>query len=334
MGSFTVPLSILDLALVGKGETVGQSFAASVDLAQRAERWGFERIWYAEHHNMSSIASSATSVLIGHVAGHTSTIRLGSGGIMLPNHSPLVIAEQFGTLATIYPGRIDLGLGRAPGTDQVTMQALRRNNSSADSFPSDVQELQGYLGDRSLVPGVSAVPGKGTRVPLYILGSSLYGAQLAAALGLPYAFASHFAPDALHQAISVYRDRFEPSEQLAEPHVIVGAGVIGADTAEEAQEQLQATRRQRFRSLFGRGHNLTDAEVEEHLNGAGGMQVDHMLTYTAVGTGPEVRAFLSDLQAQTRADELILVSNAVQRSAWLRSFELVAEQCLCSVPTG
>ena len=328
MGSFTIPLSILDLASVGRGETVAESFAASVDLAQRAERWGFERIWYAEHHNMKSIASSATSVLIGHVAGHTSTIRLGSGGIMLPNHSPLVIAEQFGTLATIYPGRIDLGVGRAPGTDQVTMQALRRNNSSADSFPSDVQELQGYLGDRSLVPGVSAVPGTGTNVPVYILGSSLYGAQLAAALGLPYAFASHFAPDSLHQAISVYRERFEPSAELAEPYVIVGAGVIGADTAEEAQKQHQISRRQRFRALYGRGRNLTDAEVEEHLNGAGGMQVDHMMTYTAVGTGPEVRSFLVDLQEQTRADELILVSNAVERAAWLRSFELVAEQCL------
>jgi luciferase family oxidoreductase group 1 len=328
MGSFTVPLSILDLASVGRSETVAESFAASVDLAQRAERWGFERIWYAEHHNMKSIASSATSVLIGHVAGHTSTIRLGSGGIMLPNHSPLVIAEQFGTLATIYPGRIDLGVGRAPGTDQVTMQALRRSNTSADSFPNDVQELQGYLGDRSLVPGVNAIPGRGTNVPVYVLGSSLYGAQLAAVLGLPYAFASHFAPDALHQAISIYRERFEPSDQLAEPYVIVGAGMIGADSTEEAQRQLQLTRRQRFRSMFGRGRNFTDAEVEEHLAGAGGMQVDHMLTYTAIGTGPEVRSFLTDLQEKTSADELILVSNAVERAAWLRSFELVAEQCL------
>lgn len=328
MGSFTVPLSILDLASVGKTETIADSFAASVDLAQRAERWGFERIWYAEHHNMRSIASSATSVLIGHVAAHTSTIRLGSGGVMLPNHSPLVIAEQFGTLATIYPGRIDLGVGRAPGTDQVTMRALRRSNTSADSFPNDVQELQGYLGEHSLVTGVSAVPGAGTGVPVYILGSSLYGAQLAAALGLPYAFASHFAPDALHQAISIYRERFEPSEQLAEPYVIVGAGVIGADTTEEAQRQLQISRRQRFRALFGRGRNLTDAEVEEHLAGAGGMQVDHMMTYTGVGTGAEVRAFLTELQQRTQADELILVSNAVERAAWLRSFELVAEQCL------
>lgn len=328
MGSFTVPLSILDLASVVRGERIAESFAASVDLAQRAERWGFERIWYAEHHNMSSIASSATSVLIGHIAGHTSTIRLGSGGVMLPNHSPLVIAEQFGTLAEIYPGRIDLGLGRAPGTDQVTMQALRRNNTSADSFPRDVQELQGYLGDHSLRQGVKAVPGRGTHVPLYILGSSLYGAQLAAALGLPFGFASHFAPDSLHQAISIYRERFEPSEQLAEPYVIVAAGVIAADTTDEAQRLLQDSRRKRFVSMFGRGRNFTDAEIEEHLAGPGGMQVDHMLTYTAVGDGPQAKAFLADLQQKTQANELILVSNATERTAWLRSFEIIAEQCL------
>ncbi|MFV0534513.1 MAG: LLM class flavin-dependent oxidoreductase [Cumulibacter sp.] len=328
MGSFTVPLSILDLASVVRGERIAESFAASVDLAQRAERWGFERIWYAEHHNMSSIASSATSVLIGHIAGHTSTIRLGSGGVMLPNHSPLVIAEQFGTLAEIYPGRIDLGLGRAPGTDQVTMQALRRNNTSADSFPRDVQELQGYLGDHSLRQGVKAVPGRGTHVPLYILGSSLYGAQLAAALGLPFGFASHFAPDSLHQAISIYRERFEPSEQLAEPYVIVGAGVIAAGTTDEAQRLLQDSRRKRFVSMFGRGRNFTDAEIEEHLAGPGGMQVDHMLTYTAVGDGPQAKAFLADLQQKTQANELILVSNATERTAWLRSFEIIAEQCL------
>lgn len=328
MGSFPVPLSILDLALVGKGETVRQSFAASVDLAQRAEGWGFERIWYAEHHNMPTIASSATSVLIGHVASQTKTIRLGSGGVMLPNHAPLLIAEQFGTLETLYPGRIDLGLGRAPGTDPVTTQALRRTASSADTFPQDVLELQAYLGETSRVPRVSANPGKGTFVPLYILGSSLYGAQLAAALGLPYAFASHFAPDALNQAISVYRERFEPSEQLSEPYVIVGAGIIAADSDDDAEKQRQISRRARFRSLFGRGRNLTDAEVEEHLAGAGGMQVDHMMTYSGVGTGPQVRDFLADLQAKTRADELILVSNAVERDAWLRSFELVAQECL------
>ena len=328
MGSFPVPLSILDLALVGKGETVRQSFAASVDLAQRAEGWGFERIWYAEHHNMPTIASSATSVLIGHVASQTKTIRLGSGGVMLPNHAPLLIAEQFGTLETLYPGRIDLGLGRAPGTDPVTTQALRRTASSADTFPQDVLELQAYLGETSRVARVSANPGKGTFVPLYILGSSLYGAQLAAALGLPYAFASHFAPDALNQAISVYRERFEPSEQLSEPYVIVGAGIIAADSDDDAEKQRQISRRARFRSLFGRGRNLTDAEVEEHLAGAGGMQVDHMMTYSGVGTGPQVRDFLADLQAKTRADELILVSNAVERDAWLRSFELVAKECL------
>ncbi|WP_153503548.1 LLM class flavin-dependent oxidoreductase [Cumulibacter manganitolerans] len=328
MGSFDVPLSILDLALIGRGESVADSFAASVELAQRAERWGFQRIWYAEHHNMPTIASSATSVLIGHVASQTESIRLGSGGVMLPNHSPLVIAEQFGTLATLYPGRIDLGLGRAPGTDPVTTQALRRTASAADTFPNDVLELQGYLGETSRVPRVSANPGKGTHVPLYILGSSLYGAQLAAALGLPYAFASHFAPDALHQAITVYRQRFEPSEQLAAPYVIAGAGIIAADTEEEAERQRELSRRARFRSLFGRGRNLTDAEVDEHLAGAGGMQVDHMMTYAGVGTGAQVRDFLARFREQTAADELILVSNAVERQAWMRSFELVAEHCL------
>ncbi|WP_106847769.1 LLM class flavin-dependent oxidoreductase [Blastococcus sp. Marseille-P5729] len=328
MGSFPVPLSILDLATVGKGETVAESFAASVDLAQRAEKWGFTRIWYAEHHNMPTIASSATSVLIAHIASQTTSIRLGSGGIMLPNHSPLVIAEQFGTLATLHPGRIDLGLGRAPGTDQVTVQALRRTPGAAESFPNDVLELQGFLGDHSRVRGVAATPGRGTHVPLYILGSSLYGAQLAAALGLPYSFASHFAPDALHQAISVYRERFEPSDQLAEPYVIVGAGTLAADSEDEAERQRQNTRRARFRMLFGRGQNMTDAEVDQHLDGAGGMQVDHMMTYTGVGTGPQVRQFLLRLQEDTKADELILTSNAVERPALLRSFELVAEECL------
>ena len=215
----SVPLSILDLAHIGEGESVRDSFDASVTLAQRAEKWGYRRIWYAEHHNMRTIASSATSVLIGHVAANTSTITLGSGGVMLPNHAPLTIAEQFGTLATLHPGRIDLGLGRAPGSDQQTMRAMRRDPSSADRFPQDVQELQGYLSDESLVQGVVATPGSGTHVPLYILGSSLFGAQLAAALGLPFAFASHFAPDALEQAVAIYRADFRPSAQLDAPYV-------------------------------------------------------------------------------------------------------------------
>src|SRR4051812_29846301 len=207
----TVPLSILDLATIGRGETARDALAASVQLAQRAEAQGYRRIWYAEHHNIKAIASSATSVVIAHVAAHTSTIRLGAGGIMLPNHPPLVIAEQFGTLATLHPGRIDLGLGRAPGSDQPTMRAMRRDPARAEDFPRDVLELQGYLADETRVPGIYATPGRGTNVPLYILGSSTFGAQLAALLGLPYAFASHFAPQSLFEATAMYRERFEPS---------------------------------------------------------------------------------------------------------------------------
>ena len=211
------PISILDLAQIGPDGSAADSFRASVEIARLAERSGYRRVWYAEHHNMSTIASSATSVLIAHVAAHTETIRLGAGGVMLPNHSPLVIAEQFGTLETLHPGRIDLGLGRAPGSDQNTMRALRRDAMSAEAFPRDVQELQGYLTGRSMIPGVDAIPGKDTHVPLYILGSSLFGAKLAAALGLPYAFASHFAPQALTDAVATYRREFQPSGQLAEP---------------------------------------------------------------------------------------------------------------------
>src|ERR1700709_2367373 len=235
----SIPLSILDLAPIAPGETARESFAASVALAQTAEKSGYRRVWYAEHHNMPTIASSATSVLIGYVAGHTSTIRLGAGGIMLPNHAPLTIAEQFGTLETLHPGRIDLGLGRAPGTDQNTLRALRRSPMTADAFPEDVLELQGSLSDETRMPGVEATPGKGTRVPLYILGSSMFGATLAAALGLPYAFASHFAPAALQEAVAAYRREFRPSAQLDAPYVIAGVNVIAADSEDTAREQLR-----------------------------------------------------------------------------------------------
>src|SRR5215217_1852143 len=233
-----IPLSILDLAPIARGETAGSSIAASVALAQRAEEHGYERVWYAEHHNMPSIASSATSVLIAHVGAQTSSIRLGAGGVMLPNHAPLTIAEQFGTLDAMYPGRIDLGLGRAPGSDQNTMYALRRDPASADRFPQDVLELQAYLAGESRVPGVQAVPGRGAHVPLYVLGSSMFGAGLAAALGLPYAFASHFAPQMLQPAVEAYRREFKPSEQLDRPHVIAGMNVVAADTEDAARETL------------------------------------------------------------------------------------------------
>jgi len=230
-----IPVSLLDLSPITEGATARQAFGNSLDLARHAEGWGFHRYWLAEHHNMPGIASAATAVVIGHIAGGTSTIRVGAGGIMLPNHAPLVVAEQFGTLESLYPGRIDLGLGRAPGTDQATAHALRHKfDGDVNAFPRDVVELQKYF--RAVEPGqrIRAVPGAGLNVPLWILGSSLFGAQLAAALGLPYAFASHFAPAALMQAIDVYRDNFQPSEQLSKPHVMVGFSVFAADTEEEA----------------------------------------------------------------------------------------------------
>jgi luciferase family oxidoreductase group 1 len=320
-----IALSILDLAPIAPGQTARASFDASVVLARAAERSGYRRVWYAEHHNMSSIASSATSVVIGHVAAHTETIRLGSGGIMLPNHSPLVIAEQFGTLEALFPGRIDLGLGRAPGTDQNTMVALRRNAASADSFPQDVLELQGYLNGKSRVPGVRAVPrGEGV-VPLYILGSSLFGAQLAAQLGLPYAFASHFAPEALHRAVTVYRERFEPSEQLAEPYVMAGANVFAAEDHDKAVDQQTIAYRARARAMISRGPggaNFTDAEIDAFLASPNGRPLASKTQYTAVGTPGEVGAWLQDFAASTHADELILAHHAQQVEDRVRSVEL------------
>ncbi|SNT44487.1 LLM class flavin-dependent oxidoreductase [Rhodococcoides kyotonense] len=321
----SVPLSILDLAHIGNGESVKDSFDASVTLAQRAEDWGYRRIWYAEHHNMSSIASSATSVLIGHVAANTSRIRLGSGGVMLPNHAPLTIAEQFGTLATLHPGRIDLGLGRAPGSDQQTMRAMRRDPSSAERFPQDVQELQAFLSDDSRVSGVRATPGAGTNVPLYILGSSLFGAQLAALLGLPYAFASHFAPDALEQAIEIYRREFRPSEQLDSPYVIAGVNVIAADTDADAQQQFLATKRSRVSLLLGRGRTFTDDEADMLLDAPQGRQILQMTKYSAVGTPTVVKDYLDEFAKHADADELIVASGVVDRPSWLRSYELLAD---------
>ncbi len=320
-----VPLSILDLAIVGRDQTPRDALEASVAIAQRAESLGFSRIWYAEHHNMSSIASSATSVLIAHVAAQTESIRLGSGGIMLPNHSPLVIAEQFGTLAELHPGRIDLGLGRAPGSDAETQRALRRDPLAAETFPQDVVELQGYLGDTSRVPGVEATPGKGTGVPLYILGSSLFGAQLAAALGLPYAFASHFAPEALRQAVAAYREGFEPSEQQAEPYVIAGANVVVADTAEEAAEQHLTVRRARVRRFLARGRDLNDDQADELLRSPQGRQVSRMMRHTAVGDGPAAKAYLDDFAQYADADELIVVLASPTLETRLRSLDLLAD---------
>ncbi len=328
-----VDLSILDLAPIRRGQTAADSFEASVALAQRAEHLGYKRVWYAEHHNMASIASSATSVLIAHVGAHTETIRLGAGGVMLPNHAPLVIAEQFGTLAAMYHGRIDLGLGRAPGSDQNTMFALRRDASSAAGFPQDVRELQGYLSGRSIVPGVDAVPGKGSNVPLYILGSSMFGARLAAAFGLPYAFASHFSPELLDEAIAAYRAEFTPSEALDSPYVIAGVNVLAADTVAQAQAQLQAVRRARAVALYGRRvgaspFEATDEQADQLLAAGMAAQVDQMLTFTAMGSTEDVRNYLDAFAERTLADELITAHHAPDVEARLRSVELLAEAML------
>jgi luciferase family oxidoreductase group 1 len=325
-----IPLSVLDLAPIARGETASSSIAASVALAQRAEEHGYRRVWYAEHHNMPSIASSATSVLIAHVGAHTRSIRLGAGGVMLPNHSPLTIAEQFGTLEAMHPGRIDLGLGRAPGSDQNTMYALRRDPNSADTFPQDVLELQAYLAGESRVPGVDAIPGKGSRVPLVILGSSLFGAQLAAALGLPYAFASHFAPQALEAAVALYRRQFRPSAQLDAPHVIAGVNAVAADTTADARAALQVMRRERAIGLFGRGREFPEGlSFEERadllLAQGAAHHVDQMLTHTALGTPAEVREHLTAFAALADADELIVAHQSPTPEGRLRSVELVAE---------
>jgi len=319
-----VQLSILDLAPIRRGETATESFAASVALAQAAERLGYARIWYAEHHNMPTIASSATSVLIAHVAAHTSTIRLGAGGIMLPNHAPLMIAEQFGTLEALHPGRIDLGLGRAPGTDQVTMRALRRGLGSVDHFPQDVLELQGYLADDSELPGVHATPGRGSHVPLYILGSSLFGAQLAAALGLPYAFASHFAPAALDQAAAVYRRDFQPSSQLDSPYFIAAMNVIAADSDEDAADQLITAKRARVGALLARGQELSDAQADQLLASPQGQHIEQMLVYSAFGTAERVRDGVRRFAENCGADEVMVVHQSPTSAARLRSVELLA----------
>ena len=326
-------LSILDLAPIGRGQSASESFAGSVALAQQAEELGYERVWYAEHHNMPSVASSATSVLIAHIGAHTHRIRLGAGGVMLPNHAPLTIAEQFGTLAAMYPDRIDLGLGRAPGSDQNTMYALRRNPGSAEAFPQDVVELRGYLAGQSVVPGVDAVPGKGARVPLYILGSSLFGARLAAALGLPYAFASHFAPAALDPALAAYRGEFQPSEQLERPYVIAGVNVIAADTISAAESQLQDIRRRRAVSLYGRqlgvrDLDMPDDQADQLLAAGAAAQVDEMLPYTALGTPHQVQDYLDAFQRRTEADELMVTHQAPTIDDRLRSVVLLGEAML------
>lgn len=320
-------LSVLDLAPVPQGFTPGDALRNTLDLAQHAESWGYNRYWVAEHHNMVGIASAATSVVIGYIAGGTRTIRVGAGGIMLPNHSPLVIAEQFGTLASLYPGRIDLGLGRAPGTDQRTLLALRRDPGSSDKFPQDVLELQALLGPVQPGQFLQAVPGADTNVPLWILGSSLFGAQLAAMLGLPYAFASHFAPDALMRALQVYRDNFKPSEQLAAPHAMVGVNVIAADTDEEARF-LFTTPQQSFTNLFrGTRGKLQPpiADIESYWSPSEKVQASNMLGCSVVGSPQTIREGLARLIEKTGADELMVASAIYDHGARLRSYEILAD---------
>jgi luciferase family oxidoreductase group 1 len=322
----TIPLSVLDLAFVPEDCTPADALHNSLDLARHVERWGYRRFWLAEHHNMVGIASAATALVIGYVAGGTRTIRVGAGGIMLPNHSPLVIAEQFGTLESLYPGRIDLGLGRAPGTDQTTVRALRRDPLAAESFPQDVLELQAFLGPAQPGQAVRAVPGAGLKVPLWILGSSLYGAQLAAALGLPYAFASHFAPDALHEALAVYRAQFRPSAQLDRPYAMVGVNVIAADTDAEALE-LFTSLQQGFANLLrgtrGRLQPPID-DIDAYWSPPEKAQAERMLACSFVGSAATVREGLARFLDATRADELIIAAAIYDHAARLRSYEILA----------
>ena len=322
------PLSVLDLAIIRRDQTPGDAFEGCVAMAQRAEERGYRRVWYAEHHNMSSVGSSAPAVLVAHVAAHTSSIRLGAGGVMLPNHSPLTIAEQYGTLAALHPGRIDLGLGRAPGSDQAAAAAMRTSAQRADRFPEDVAELQAYLGDSTRVPGVEATPGKGTHVPLYILGSSLYGAQLAASMGLPYAFASHFAPESLQRAVAIYRAEFQPSEQLDAPYVIAAVNVLAADTDEDAQAQLQRVMRSRVARFLVRDRDLTDEEADALLASPQGRQIAGMMRYLAVGTPGTVREYLSAFAQHADADELITAHASPTVEERLRSLDLTADVAL------
>jgi luciferase family oxidoreductase group 1 len=323
-----IPFSVLDLSPIVQGSTATQALRNTLDLARHAERWGYRRYWLAEHHNMLGIASAATSVVIGHVAGGTSTIRVGAGGIMLPNHAPLVIAEQFGTLETLYPGRIDLGVGRAPGSDQRTAQAMRRNlNSDIDAFPQDVVELMAYF--RPVMPGqpVRAVPGAGLNVPVWILGSSLFGAQLAAALGLPFAFASHFAPEQMMTAIGLYRDRFQPSESLAQPYVMLGLNVFAAETDAEARHLFSSLQQAFLNLRLGRPGPLPPPKDDfaAGLPPEALSMLERALSCAVVGSPETVRQGLDAFIARTGADEIMITAQAFDHAARLRSFEITAE---------
>jgi len=328
----SIPLSVLDLAPVTEGSTPRQTFANTLDLARHAERLGYHRYWLAEHHNMPGIASAATAVLIGHVAAGTSTIRVGAGGVMLPNHAPLQVAEQFGTLDALHPGRIDLGLGRAPGTDQAAARALRRYYANAEEFPADVVELLRYFEPAQPGQPVQAVPGSGSQVEVWVLGSSLFGARLAAMLGLPYAFASHFAPDALEQALALYRNEFRPSARLAAPHAMLALNVVCADDDAQAG-RLFTTQQQSFVNLrrgrpglvpapLARAEDIDGFCTPEEKSG-----VDRALSCAVIGAPATVRRGVDDFIARHRPDELMLTANIFDHALRVRSFELAMEAC-------
>lgn len=321
------PLSILDLAFIPAGSTAAAALHRSLDLAQHAERWGYRRFWLAEHHNMVGIASAATAVAIGHVAAGTQTIRVGAGGVMLPNHSPMVIAEQFGTLESLFPGRIDLGLGRAPGTDQLTLRALRRDINAADTFPQDVLELQQFFAPPEPNQRIRAVPGAGLEVPLWILGSSLFGARLAAMLGLPYAFASHFAPAALADAVKIYRAEFKPSKQLQQPYVMAGVNVVAARSEADARRHFTSIQQQFTNLLRGTPGQLPPPieDIDAYWTPEEELRAATMLSCSFVGTANEVREQLEQFAEQYTLDELIVASAIYDHPARLRSYELLAQ---------
>ncbi|MEJ6654549.1 MAG: LLM class flavin-dependent oxidoreductase [Pseudomonas sp.] len=320
-------LSILELVRVTEDTDAGAALNNARDLASHAEQCGYKRIWVAEHHNMEGIASAATSIVIAHIAGGTKTIRVGAGGIMLPNHAPYIIAEQFGTLERLYPGRIDLGLGRAPGTDQVAVRAMRRSPAASEQFPQDVLELQAFLAPASSSQRITAVPAAGTNVPLWILGSSGFGASLAAELGLPYAFASHFAPEMLLPALEIYRSRFKPSAQLDRPYAVAGINVIAADTDAEAR-RLATTQQMSFADLVSGRRGLSKPpidDIETYWSSAERAQANQMLARSVVGSAATVRAELDAFVAETSVDELMIVSDVYDHAPRLHSIGLIAE---------
>lgn len=322
-----IPVSVLDLATIRTGETARDSFHNSLDLAQHVERLGYTRLWLAEHHNMPGIASSATSVLIGYIAGGTSKIRVGSGGVMLPNHAPLVVAEQFGTLESLYPGRIDLGLGRAPGTDQLTAMALRRDmHGSVEDFPQNVEEVRGYFATNPTAR-VRAVPGEGLNVPVWLLGSSTYGAQLAGMLGLPYAFASHFAPASLHAALKVYRESFQPSGDLKEPYAVACINVVAADTDEEANRLATSLYASFLNVIRGTAKQLLPPvdNLEDLWSPSEKYSVQQMLRYSFVGSPSTVKEELQAFLDETQVDEVMIVSNIFDQAAKIHSYEIVSD---------